>query len=609
MKKKILLLSLLLSMGLSLTLVSPANAGVWSSIKGWFSNIFKTEQKVGFSVVTDYQKTLRVSMTAAQDFVPVTSLTLKDSQVLDISMFGSKVFLTLEPGKDKEEIVMCTGINSSTLNFTGCTRGLAFAGTSTVEVSGLAKTHTAGSNVTISNVHYIYEEFVDKEKNQTVGGEKVWTSLNTFYTFPIVSSTGYTGLPTNDGELVTWYAAQTLVAGGFSNLNVSTTRGLSADGTAPEKVGINASSTTGMSFDGSGALYQKIQTSLIQDSNGIGVSTTSLSNGGVATTTPTAGMIPIASSSGYLDLGWSNNFFGAGSDGDVTISATTTLTRDMYYDNLTINAGVTVTGSYRIFVKNTFTNNGTISANGNNGSNGSAGGSQCSAGAGGAGGAPILSGSIFGSATGTTGGNGGTCPNSGGSGAAAHGGSGVSSSAMLGFSGVNGGTGQAGSGAAGIGGIGGSAIPDYPILKRNNFLIVSSSENIIDYTSKIFGFVSTSTLSSSPNNGAGGGSGAPISSSGGAGGGGSGSNGGVIYISARNLINNGTISAVGGNGGNGAVHNGSTAGGGAGGNGGLIILIYENLTEGTVTTTGGVGGTGYNAGSNGVVGNTIKLKL
>jgi len=51
-------------------------------------------------------------------------------------------------------------------------------------------------------------------------------------------------------------------------------------------------------------------------------------------------------------------YFGDGSDGDVTISGATTLTRDMYYENLTINASQTLsTGGYRIFVRDTLTIN------------------------------------------------------------------------------------------------------------------------------------------------------------------------------------------------------------------------------------------------------------
>ena len=48
--------------------------------------------------------------------------------------------------------------------------------------------------------------------------------------------------------------------------------------------------------------------------------------------------------------------FGNGVDGSQTISASTTLTRDMYYADLTVNPGVTLnTGGFRIFVSGTLT--------------------------------------------------------------------------------------------------------------------------------------------------------------------------------------------------------------------------------------------------------------
>jgi hypothetical protein len=51
-----------------------------------------------------------------------------------------------------------------------------------------------------------------------------------------------------------------------------------------------------------------------------------------------------------------NGLFGDGSDGDVTISGgLTTLTRDMYYHNLTINAGQLNPGGFRVFVSGTLT--------------------------------------------------------------------------------------------------------------------------------------------------------------------------------------------------------------------------------------------------------------
>lgn len=132
--------------------------------------------RVGFSVVSGYQSTVRVSMTATQDTVPVSSLTLKDDTVLTMGALGSVVFLTVEPGKSKEEIIMCTDIATTTLAFTNCTRGLAFSGTSTISVSGNRKTHNAGSIVTLSNVHYVYEQLVDKDANETASGTKRFAS-------------------------------------------------------------------------------------------------------------------------------------------------------------------------------------------------------------------------------------------------------------------------------------------------------------------------------------------------------------------------------------------------------------------------------------------------
>jgi hypothetical protein len=53
--------------------------------------------------------------------------------------------------------------------------------------------------------------------------------------------------------------------------------------------------------------------------------------------------------------------YGPGGDGDVTITGSTTLIEDKYYNNLTVNSGTyLVTNGFRVFVKGTLTNNGTI---------------------------------------------------------------------------------------------------------------------------------------------------------------------------------------------------------------------------------------------------------
>jgi len=54
------------------------------------------------------------------------------------------------------------------------------------------------------------------------------------------------------------------------------------------------------------------------------------------------------------------SIFGTGADGDVTIAAgTTTLTRDMQYNNLVVN-GTLSTAGFRVFIRGTLTGAGTI---------------------------------------------------------------------------------------------------------------------------------------------------------------------------------------------------------------------------------------------------------
>jgi len=56
-----------------------------------------------------------------------------------------------------------------------------------------------------------------------------------------------------------------------------------------------------------------------------------------------------------------DSVYGTGSDGTVIIASNTSLTRDMYYSNLTINNGVHLnTNGFKVFVKNTLTVNGSI---------------------------------------------------------------------------------------------------------------------------------------------------------------------------------------------------------------------------------------------------------
>ena len=58
----------------------------------------------------------------------------------------------------------------------------------------------------------------------------------------------------------------------------------------------------------------------------------------------------------FLERLGGDEIYGFGQDGDVTIASNTSLTRDMYYNNLTINSNCDLdTNGYKIFVKGTLT--------------------------------------------------------------------------------------------------------------------------------------------------------------------------------------------------------------------------------------------------------------
>ena len=83
------------------------------------------------------------------------------------------------------------------------------------------------------------------------------------------------------------------------------------------------------------------------------------SSAGIYNMTPNSVIRTYISTTVPLSLFWD------GSDGDVTISGNTSLSKDMYYNNLTVNNSIVLTSNgYRIFVKWTLTNNGTIRHNG-----------------------------------------------------------------------------------------------------------------------------------------------------------------------------------------------------------------------------------------------------
>lgn len=274
----------------------------------------------------------------------------------------------------------------------------------------------------------------------------------------------------------------------------------------------------------------------------------------------------LASSYGALGTSLDKILFGDGSDGAVVISGNTTLTRDMYYTNLTINSGVTLTtGNFRIFGTGTLTNNNATNGIVSNGGNGADGGAS----AGGTGGT-CTSGSVRGGATGGTGGNGAR----GGGGGGAGGGT-----VWIAFKNV--------AVQGGIQALGGNGGNGYTISGGGGYVAPTSGGSM---TASL---ITTGTAGD-----------------GGAAGGGVVTNAGTLTSSKQSsknvllmysLMDNAlSLGMGGGAAGGGGGGNATQAGGGGGGMGGVIVFMYRTITtSGTLTVTGGTGGTGTGGGSNG----------
>jgi hypothetical protein len=258
-----------------------------------------------------------------------------------------------------------------------------------------------------------------------------------------------------------------------------------------------------------------------------------------------------------------NGFFGDGSDGDVTISADTAITRDMFYDNLTVNATkVLDTTAYRVFVRGTLTNNGTVSADGPDGTSEGAGSSPNT------------------HALGTA-----------GNGQSGDTGNGLDASSVTPSLGGDGGAGGASGGntggAGGDSGLGGS-----------DCLIPRTLPDML----YAFDLITQSQFQGGCGGGGGAGDGVHAGGNGGAG-------GNVMVLAARTVINNGIIRVKGGNGSQGAAGN---VGGGGGGGGGFLSALWRTWTGNAPTAPGGTGGAARGTGlvgANGAAGLVVSLQV
>jgi hypothetical protein len=274
-------------------------------------------------------------------------------------------------------------------------------------------------------------------------------------------------------------------------------------------------------------------------------------------------------------------------DGDAVISSNTSLTRNMYYKNLTVESGVKLNANgWRIVVIETLILNGIISNDGHDASGTNPG----------IGSSPMHT-TFLGS--GTTGGRGLT-----------NNGSGVSGD----FAPYQCAGGKGGSGGHAIGsfrgGEGGSALPIAPADGGLNILSTMPTAfmgRLLSANYYVMG-------------GTGGGSGGchrgnASQGRSGAGGGG----GGMMIVAAKAIRGDGTISVKGGKGSSASwsgigIQEPQAIGGGGGGGGGCIILIIQGMLPHTIKfdVSGGDGGEGVFAGSpgkQGESGNTFVLNV
>jgi len=273
--------------------------------------------------------------------------------------------------------------------------------------------------------------------------------------------------------------------------------------------------------------------------------------------------------------------YGDGSDGDAVIAAPAPIARDMYYENLTINAGIALTtAGFKIFVRGTLTFGAAASIV----NTGGAGGASPAGTAGAAGAGQTVGPGFIGviAAAGFGAGNAGT-------------------NATTSMGGI-GGAGGAGNGGGNAGGAGGTVTA--PTAAQGDVQGIRKMPNCV--TGALAGTAIATLISGGAGGGSGGGSGAVVAA-------GSGGGAGVILVAARIFAGTGTIEAVGGAGGAGGAA--ADAGGGGGGGGGVVITVSDDVVPATITTSvlggaGGIGGAGGGvAGGGGGAGTAVAVKL
>ena len=565
---------------------------------------------------------------------------------------GDVCFATLEPKTAREELISFTiaSVTAGGVATLTVTRGLSQK--SPYGTGGASFDHEAGSDLTISNNPGLFDKLTAKANDETITGSWAFPATPTTTTNPVtkghfddnaVIDTGaqtIAGVKTftspitipdgvADTDAISKLQNETYT-GGLDAANVKKTgdqtiagvKTFTSSPVVPDATAANQPYTKGQ-HDADAVASSAVASPTVRGSSKLDIVADAPLDPEVLTATAdrAAAMLgndgtPSATNTFVTETGQMvATGFGDGTDGDVTISGTTTLTADMQYQNLTVT-GTLVTDGYVIYVKDTIDGAGTIRHSspvaGTDGVTQTAGSSYIGGGGGGGGAASgavviyatIWAGSFTIEAIGDSGGDGADCilatgvVDTGVSGNSERG-----SGSLKGLAGGAGGNRKNDSFTAGVAGVAGTSIP-----------------------------ATEMSLADDGQNGGGGGAGdnAP------GGGGGTGGNSDLPIYSPQNYkyllqglwgldsgrlmkeIRNNAGSGGGGTGGQDNSDNASGGGGGGGGgNGGDAFIVYKSKAwTGTSTLTGGVGGTGGTGltglstgtdGSNGVTGDNGTL--
>jgi hypothetical protein len=555
----------------------------------------------------DHHTTLKASMTSKTQTTGITLNALEhNGEVKAWKILGPQL-LRFSKGKFVEYIYALTASVDATTNVITLgtsTRDVPWDdGGSTTQLSTGVKKWTAGTNVDLvwSAQHAEQTAFKDVDNAFSVK-ETFAKGINLAPFASTAARDAYFTVPTNgDKCYVTGTGEQVYSGGAWVTTNAAATTFASTTASGTGELSTAAERAAGTATGGSGGPLLVSNDALVKTSSGASDENKIVvlnASGQVA-----SGFIPTPTILG--------GFFGDGSDGDVTVSVNGTISRDMFYNNLTINTGITLNPSgYRIFVKGTLTltgtgkiaHNGVAAGSGGNASVTSAGTAGATAAALAAGYFPIGVAGQAGAA-GAAGGAGGT-----------NGTAGANVTNSVGSNGVAGGAGGAAGNPATTGGAAGTA---------TTINAIRDLSSVFFWLALISGSFVQPKSSAGSGSGGGGAGGANGGGTGGGsgGGGGAGGGGGYAYVAANTITGSSNIEAKGGAGGNGgnggnavgAGTGGGGGGGGSGGPGGIAILIYRDKSgwSGSLDVTGGAAGTfgtggtgGGGSGSSGVAGST-----